>query len=99
MKALLWFIALSIGGKIIRDSLPPMGLRDLWRYTKQFAHYLMFSGIVLFALASIKYLSREGATEQQKERALALSILIMALFAFDLWCKKKNEERGLTATF
>jgi dipeptide/tripeptide permease len=95
IKSILLFLAAAIGGKIVRDTLPPVGLQHLWMYSKRFVNYLAVSTVILMAIIMIKYLSRDGATEQEKERALALAFCILLLAALDFWLKRKREEKAM----
>ncbi len=79
MKDYITWILVAIAGKVVTDSLPPIGVKDIYRYTRKL---LLFAGayaLLGYTLLYVRVISSGTPTERDKEHALALTVMAVVL--------------------
>lgn len=73
-KDAFFWIALAVAGKVVRDSLPPMGVKVLWGWLKGFFMGLAYAFSVLWLL--ILLLSNHSKNPQKAQQQVLLTLFL-----------------------
>lgn len=77
-EGLIWILA-AILGKVVTDSLPPIGVKDIYRYTRKLLLFVGAYAMIGYALVYARVISSGTPTARDKEHALALTVMAAVL--------------------
>lgn len=79
MKEYLQWIALAVAGKVITDSLPQIGVKELYRYARKAAQVAGAYAMIGYALLYARIISSGTPSARDKQHALALTVMAAML--------------------
>ena len=79
MKNVLIFLVVAVVGKMITDSLPAIGIKELWRYFLRTLTYLTCMGVLLMIIVRVYMISAGKMSKQQQFYAGMLVIVAVSV--------------------